>query len=209
MKLLRVDKDNQYGQDLLSTQQLGKSIRSWKWVTAVGLMAVLSYNIFTDIKESSQEKPYIIDTMTGPIITNYEHIMEKFTVQERSLIARFAYEGIRRRVGNAAVDAETLQNWGDMITKRGIVSWGNLGERWKDPHKVKYGFTRTIKVLSVVPDRANPYAFTVEAIEKDNEEGNSLGTQSYRVRLTLFFTDPAVDGLSKIDGVQLHEEESV
>lgn len=209
MKLLNVDKDNEYGKYILATQQLGNKVKNLSWVFGIGFAAVLSYSVYTDIKASSHERPYVIDTMTGPIIVDYKHVMEKFTVEERALVAKRAYEGLRRRIGITEVDADNLNEWKNIITNKGVVAWSSLGDRWAEPNRIKHGFTRTLKNITAKPDLSTPYAFTIEAIETDFEEGKPRSKASYRVRLTLFFTDPKIDGVSRIDGVELHSEEPV
>lgn len=201
------DNSNVFGEDILSTQRLGTHVKRLTW--AVGVLSVVVVASIAVDAVKQEPRPLLLDTSTGNIITNYKHVLDGYTEDERALLARLTYEGLRRRTGNAAVDAQTLKDWSGNITMNGFNAWRTLGERWKEPHFVQPGFSRTLQVLSVRPDRASKYAFTVEAIESDAEADKRLTHKQFRVRFTMFFTPPSEGGTMKLDGIVLHEEELV
>lgn len=205
--MLKTEIENRslYGDKILSGQVLGTKVSRLTWaVVALGVFVVGS-TAYDAIKPDP--RPLLLDTSTGNIITDYKHVLEGYTVEERMLLASLAYNGFRQRTGIAAIDAETLKSWSDNITPNGLAAWSNLGQRWTKPGFVQPGFSRTIRVISTRPDKNNAYAFTIEAVESESEVGKPLSNKQFRVRLTLFFTDPSVDKVMKIDGVVLHEEE--
>lgn len=209
MTKISVDKQNEAGRKILSDEQLGRENRRWKW-TSVGLGVLLAIStVANSINAAREHKPLLLDTHTGKIITSYEHVLAQYTIEDRALLARLAYEGLRRRTGVPAVDAEQLAAWGNHITKGALSAWSKSGERWKNPEVVEYGFRRTVRVLSTRADNSSPYTFTIEALETDSTEGMTLKEETYRVRLTLIFSDPTVNGQTTIEGFILHSEEEV
>lgn len=203
----QVEDSREFGEYILSTQRLGTQVGRLKFAT-YAMAAVLAGSLIMEAVTPTP-RPLLLDTSTGNIITNYKYVLKGYTAQERALLAEAVYEGFRRRTGNKVVDENSVNKWLSMFTGQGYEAWKNLGVRWTDPNVVRHGVLRTLQVVGTTPDASNEYAFTVEAIESESEEGKPLSHKTYRVRLTLFFTDPSIEGKMKINGVVLHEESLV
>jgi hypothetical protein len=206
---MKLDADNEYGKVILSNQELGRDVRRAKWAMLTTAAVVAVASLYMVSGASRQQQPLLLDTRTGQIITTYKHVLTDYTTAERAQLARLAYEGLRRRTGVPAVDAEHLASWGGHISKPALAAWARMGERWSNPSRVEYDFRRTIRVLAVTPDISTPYAFTIEALETDIIDARTLTEKTYRVRLTLIFSDPKIDGQSRIESAILHSEEQV
>lgn len=202
-----VDVSRQYGEQILDQQQLGTRVERLTLAVAVLGVAIMGSIVWNEWRPDPQ--PLLLDTSTGNIISNYETVLSGYTTQERAFLAKMAYEGLRRRVGIASVDGKSLEEWSPIMTPNGLNAWSNLSPRWASPHFVQPGFTRTVQVTKTHPDMSNPYAFTIDAIEREATVGKPNTDKAYKVRLTVYFTDPAVTKVMKIDGVVLHEEELV
>lgn len=200
-----IEDNNGFGRDFLDVQVLGKRVS--RNTTAIYVaVAVMVTAAVVDVIPREEKKPLLLSTETGTVLTTYSTALEQRTVEERMQLAVLLYKGVRQRTGIKDVDGRALEDWRGQITKNGIAAWSELGERWANPHIVVPGFRRTVTVVSVFPDQANPYAFTIAAVESEGKTDAATGAGQYEVRLTLYFTDPKEHGTSRMDSVVLHSE---
>lgn len=200
----QVETSRPYGEEILSIQRLGTKVGRQN-IAIYAMAIILAGSLIAGVAKPTP-RPLLLDTSTGNIITNYKYVLEGYTVKERALLAELAYEGFRRRTGNKTVDENSVNKWLTIFKTDGYEAWKTLGMRWTDANLVKHGYIRNIQVIETSPDVSDGYAFTVEAIESEYEEGKPLSHKQYRVRLTIFFSDPKVEGIMKISSVKLHEE---
>lgn len=201
-----VQENNCYGEEFLSYQKLGERVKR-NTVTMYAVAGIVSIVAVQNMLPQKEDTHMLLESEAGRPITIYEHTLQQRTAEERMQIAVLLYKGLRQRTGIKEVDGKALEDWRGQVTRNAMSAWGELGERWRSPNIVKTGFRRTVSIVSVSPDKANPYAFGITAIESEGDTESPRKDKSFHVRLTLFFTDPSNGGTSKLDGIILHSEE--
>lgn len=223
LKLFKKDQsDNtEFGEELYSNAEFARSLKRNTFASFTSLAAVVAVGIYVATVSGTPAPPPILDAKTGQFVTNYDQRVDQLSLRERTTFAVLAYKGLRARTGDADIDARELKEWGTAITANGATSWKALSDRWSDIGVIKPGVRRTVTVRDARPDRTNPYAYVIEAIESERVRSEYINTDEYRndprtrgdvsylIRITMFFTDPAKDGFSRLDHITLHEEELV
>lgn len=199
----KVAEDNELGRKLLSPEQLGGKISRLSWMVGGLTLAVIGIGAITIA--NNHDKPLLLHN--GVVLTEYKSVLEELTMEERALIAKSTYEGLRRRTGIASVDGPTVGSWLSNVTPNGVKAWQAIKGRWGKINFVQPGFVRSVQTVSTQPDLVTPYAFTINAIETEGQVAKPMSEKSYNVRLTLFFTNPEEGRGLMLDGISLHNEE--
>lgn len=205
---VKIDANNRLGEEIMSNREVTKSVKQMRtamYCMAAGLVLVAALEL-----KDTPDKPPVLVAETGQVIVDYNSNVDKLSLEERMEYAAHVFRGLRQRTGIAPVDVKALEAWKGQITPNGARSWKGLGDRWDDIAFVQPGKMRMVQVTKVRPDLVNQYAYVIEATEAEGLRDDPRSDRQYRVRLTLFFTDPKeTNGASRLDALQLHEEGTV
>ena len=209
MSTEKIAKHSAAGEDALSNGALTVSNKRLKRGVYI-LAGFVLFGTVSDIATNiTKPLPPVLNKETGQMIPTYSEHVDKLTLEERVNYAKLLYVALRQRTGIPDIDVANIEGWKDQITPPGARSWQALGERWKGIALVEYDKRLTVEVLSAKPDMKNHYSYVIEAIERQGDRNDPKSEKQYRVRFTMHFTDPVVDGATRLDAVELHEEEQI
>lgn len=206
MTIGKLEKHSAAGEEILSNAALTASNKRLKRGVFI-LSGFVLLGTVSDIATNFRNPlPPVLNKETGQMITTYSEQVDKLTLEERVGYAGLLYIALRGRTGYPEIDMENIDGWKKQVTPEGARSWMALSNRWNDLLLVEYDKRRTVEVLLAKPDMKNKYAYVIEAMEREGNLKDPHSEKQYRVRFTMHFTDPAIDGATRLAAMELHEE---
>lgn len=209
MTIGKLEKHSAAGEEILSNAALTVSNKRLKrgvyFLAGLVLFGTVS-DIATNVRNPL---PPVLNKETGQMITTYSAQVDKLTLEERVNYAKLLYIALRQRTGYPEIDVANIEGWKQQVTPEGARSWMALSNRWANLLLVEYDKRMTVEVLSAKPDMKNEYSYVIEAVEREANLKDPRSEKQYRVRFTMYFTDPTEDGATRLSAMALHEEEQI